>query len=443
MGGSYKVAVIGGGTAGLVTARELQREGHHVTVFEKANRVGGTWLYDPRVETDLLGLDPNREIVHSSLYRSLRVNIPRQTMGFLDYPFAKKEGGDQRHFPGHEEVLRFLEDFARDFGLMGLIRFGHEVVRVERVDEASHEWIVESRTRETESSWESKEEVFEAVVICNGKHTEPRTAEFPGRDTWPRLQMHSHNYRAPEQFENKIVLIIGNGTSAGDILREIAPVAKQVHQAIRGPNSQLKRLEKYDNAWQHSMIECAHKNGEVTFLDGSIVDVDVIIHCTGYKYYFPFLKSNGTITVDDNRVGPLYKHVFPPSLAPWLSFVGLNSGAAPAVVIELQAKWIAEVISGKLELPNQEAMTHSVEEFYREMENDGWPKHHTHNLIYNEFGYIEWLAAQLDIRPLNWWKNISFQTVVKKILVYGSDIYRDVWDIDKWMQEMDSSTCAQ
>lgn len=204
MGQSYKVAVIGGGTAGLVTARELKREGHHVTVFEKADRVGGLWLYTSRTDSDLLGLDPNREIVHASLYKSLRVNLPRQIMGFLDYPFAKKEGGDQRDFPCHEEMLKFLEDFAHDFGLMELIRFGHEVVRVERVDEVSHEWVVESRTK---SGWESKEEVFEAVVVCNGKHTEPRIAEFSGRDTWPGLQIHSHNYRTPQQFENKVYIL--------------------------------------------------------------------------------------------------------------------------------------------------------------------------------------------------------------------------------------------
>ncbi|MFQ6633268.1 hypothetical protein Gotur_011974, partial [Gossypium turneri] len=130
-GQSYKVAAVGCGTAGS---------------------------FKEKVESDQLGLDPNREIVHSSLYRSLRT-----IMGFTDYPFVKKEGGDPRSFPGHEEVLRFLEDFARDFGLMELIRFGHEVIRVERVDEANHKWIVEFRTRETEPRWE---EVFEAVVIC-------------------------------------------------------------------------------------------------------------------------------------------------------------------------------------------------------------------------------------------------------------------------------------
>jgi cation diffusion facilitator CzcD-associated flavoprotein CzcO len=175
---SLQVAVIGAGMAGLLTARELKREGHRVIVFEKSNRLGGTWVYDPRVETDPLGLDRGREIVHSSMYRSLRVNLLRRLMGFLDYPFSQKEGGDSREFLGHEEVLRYLEDFARDFELVELIRFEHEVVRVERVNEVSHEWVIESRTRESES--EVEEEVFEAVVVCNGHHTEPRIADFPG-----------------------------------------------------------------------------------------------------------------------------------------------------------------------------------------------------------------------------------------------------------------------
>lgn len=179
---SLNVAVIGAGMAGLVAARELKREGHQVIVFEKSDRLGGTWVYDPRVETDPLGLDPSREIVHSSMYLSLRTNLPRRLMGFLDYPFSKKEGGDPREFPGHEEVLRYLEDFARDFELVELIRFGHEVVRVERVDEGSHEWVVEWRTLGGESA---EEEVFEAVVICNGHYSEPSIAQFPGAFSIP------------------------------------------------------------------------------------------------------------------------------------------------------------------------------------------------------------------------------------------------------------------
>ncbi|GMJ09274.1 hypothetical protein like AT1G62620 [Hibiscus trionum] len=435
MGQSYKVAVIGAGTAGLLTARELQREGHRVTVFEKADKVGGTWLYNSRVESDLLGVDPNREIVHSSLYRSLQANLPRQAMSFLDYPFLKKQGGDQRTFAGHEEVLRFLQDFARDFGLMELIRFGHEVIRVELVDELTHEWVVESRSRQNESTWESKEEVFEAVVICNGNNTEPKIAEFPGRETWPGLQMHSHSYRIPQLFENKIVVLIGNGPSAFDIVREISPLAKQVHQAIRSPGFRLIKLQNYDNLWQHSMIRCAHKDGKVEFQDGSVVDADVIIHCTGYKYHYPFLKSNGVVTVDGDHVGPLYKHVFPPNLAPWLSFVGLNYRAIVFRVMELQAKWVAKVLSGKAELPSKEAMTCSVEKLYGEMEKNGRSKHYTHCLQNGEVEYVSWLAAQSDTRLPTRWEEISFNTIVKRVLYCGEN-YRDAWDVDDWIEDI-------
>ena len=66
---------------------------------------------------------------------------------FLDYPFVKKEIGDLRDFPGCEEVLIFLDDFASDFGLVELTGFEHNVVRVEQVDRRRNEWIVEWRTR--------------------------------------------------------------------------------------------------------------------------------------------------------------------------------------------------------------------------------------------------------------------------------------------------------
>ncbi|GLT39560.1 hypothetical protein SLA2020_137440 [Shorea laevis] len=121
-----------------------------------------------------------------------------------------------------------------------------------------------------------------------------------GMDAWPRLQMHSHNYRSPEPFQNQIVVLIGNGPSARDILKEISPVAREVHQAIRGLDSGLKKLENLDNAWQHPMIKCAYEDGKVVFQDGSAGSADVIVHCTGYRYHFPFLRTNGIVTVDDN-----------------------------------------------------------------------------------------------------------------------------------------------
>lgn len=49
----------------------------------------------------------------------------------------------------------------------------------------------------------------------------------------------------------------------------------------------------------------------------------VIIYVCRYSYTFPFLDTKGMVVVDDDRVGPLYEHTFPPSLAPSLSFIGI------------------------------------------------------------------------------------------------------------------------
>jgi hypothetical protein len=49
-------------------------------------------------------------------------------------------------------------------------------------------------------------------------------------------------------------------------------------------------------------------------------------------------------------------------------------------VVELQAKWVAKVLSGKILLPTEEEMMESVKEFYQFMEENGFPKRHTHSL---------------------------------------------------------------
>ena len=177
---SRHVAVIGAGAAGLVTARELSREGHSVVVFERGDQVGGTWVYTPNVESDPIGLEPTRTTVHSSLYDSLRTNIPREAMGFRDYPFVPKDDPDRdpRRFPGHREVLMYLQDFTREFRIDELVRFETEVVRVRLVEE--EKWKIKSKQRLGKEMGLELDEIFDAVVVCNGHFTEPRVAYIPG-----------------------------------------------------------------------------------------------------------------------------------------------------------------------------------------------------------------------------------------------------------------------
>lgn len=430
---SLEVAVIGAGAAGLVAARELSRQGHKVVVFERSKEIGGTWLYTPAVESDPLGLDPHRKMVHSSLYASLRTNLPRESMGFRDYPFVARneEGRDQRRFPVHREVLLYLRDFTREFGLTGLVRFETEVLDVDLIEEGR--WMVRSRRVRMngydDADVADENNVYDGVVICSGHYTEPRIAEFPGIDSWPGKQLHSHNYRVPEPFQGLVVVLIGSSASGVDISRDIATVAKEVHVSSRStPDGQpVTKQPGHDNIWLHSVIESAHEDGTVAFRDGSSVHADVILHCTGYKYYFPFLKTIDSVSVDDNCVGPLYKHIFPPSLAPSLSFIGLPWKVIPFTLCELQSKWLASILSGNVALPSQKEMMEDVKSLYSKLDASGTPKRYTHNLSDYQFEYNDWLAAECGYPASEEWRKQMFVMAGKNRLA-RPETYRDIWD---------------
>ncbi|KAH7514131.1 hypothetical protein FEM48_Zijuj11G0056300 [Ziziphus jujuba var. spinosa] len=420
---SRHVAVIGAGASGLVAARELRREGHRVVVFEQGDQVGGTWVYTPKIESDPLGVDPRRTVVQSSLYQSLRTNLPREVMGFRDFPFVPRKDDkerDSRRFPGHREVLMYLEDFASEFGIVELVRLETEVMFVGMVD--GGKWQVRSKKRDGICL----DEIYDAVVVCNGHYTEPRVADdIPGNYflDFPCAVI-------SELDKLQVVILIGSAASAADISRELAGVAKEVHVASRsvGDGATGKRPD-YDNLWLHSMIKSVHEDSSVVFKDGSAVLADVILHCTGYKYHFPFLETNGIVMVDDNCVGPLYKHVFPPALAPWLSFIGLPWKVVPFPLFEFQSKWIAGLLSNRLALPHKEQMMEDVEAFYSILESSGIPKRYTHNMADYQFEYDDWLAEASGSPGSEIWRKEMYNEAWKNKRV-RPETYRDDWEDD-------------
>uniref|UniRef100_A0A8R7USX1 Flavin-containing monooxygenase n=2 Tax=Triticum urartu TaxID=4572 RepID=A0A8R7USX1_TRIUA len=249
---SLRVAVIGAGAAGLVAARELRREGHAPVVFERTDGVGGTWVYEADADASASPEPPVTQR-RSNLYASLRTNLPRECMGFLDFPFVAGPDGNPRRFPGHAEVLRYLQSFARWFDLHGLVRLETEVVRVSR-EASGTSWRVRySRKAPGSEKREAEEEVFDAVVVCNGHYSKPHFADVAGADAWPGKQLHSTGYRVPELFHGQVVVVIGCGPSGTDISRDIAGVAKEVHLASRWAFAATsEKLPGHANMWLHS-----------------------------------------------------------------------------------------------------------------------------------------------------------------------------------------------
>lgn len=65
----------------------------------------------------------------------------------------------------------------------------------------------------------------------------------------------------------------------------------------------------------------------VVLEDDTVLDVDVLVLCTGYCYSFPFLDGCG-VSVEDERVYPLYKHLIHAE-HPTLAIVGLCKVIVP------------------------------------------------------------------------------------------------------------------
>jgi dimethylaniline monooxygenase (N-oxide forming) len=94
---------------------------------------------------------------------------------------------------------------------------------------------------------------------------------------------------------------------------------------------------------------------KVHFVDGSTVEADAIIYCTGYRLSFPFFAPE-FLSAPGNHL-PLWQRLVRPSEAD-LFFVGLVQPLGAAMPIaEAQAKLIAALLAGEYALPSAAEMT--------------------------------------------------------------------------------------
>ena len=72
---------------GLCAARHLANQKNLIpVVYEQSSDIGGTWVYNDKV-----GKDENGMPIHSSMYKSLKTNLPKEVMAFPDFPFPSDE----------------------------------------------------------------------------------------------------------------------------------------------------------------------------------------------------------------------------------------------------------------------------------------------------------------------------------------------------------------
>ena len=220
--GRPSVVIVGAGLGGLGTAIELRRHGFdEVTILEKAPAIGGTWHY-------------NR-------YPLCSCDVPSHLYSFS---FAQRRDWSRICSP-REEILSYIEQVAREFGVNELVQAGVDVSAC-RWDELRCRWTVTSTDGR---SWEA-----DAVVIATGQLHQPAIPRLDGAEQFAGDAFHSSRW--PEQWtaRGKRVAVVGTGVSAIQLIPALALQAQRLYVFQRTGNWFLPRRNRAYPRWLAAAI---------------------------------------------------------------------------------------------------------------------------------------------------------------------------------------------
>ena len=379
-----RVCIIGAGPSGLATIRSfqtLQREGitiPEIKCYERQSNWGGLWNYTWRAGINELG-----NAVHSSMYKYLWSNAPKECLEFGDYSFEQHFGRSIASYPPRPVLFDYITGRAEQWGQRKFIQFNTAVENVEFSEDTQKFTVtsVETTLRSPENPRRSmlrqtRTEVFDYVVVASGHYTYPNYPYFPGFESFQGRVLHSHDMRDATEFKGKNVLLIGTSYSAEDIASQCWKYgAKSITISHRtkpiGYSTWPKEITEVplltkvvSNLTPDPKTGELEQGGLAHFVDGSTTHVDVIILCTGYVHHFPFLSDDLRLNPHSGDPGQprnkiwlkgLYRGIFWMK-NPKLIHIGPHTGFFTFSLFDAQA-WLArDAIMGRFILPDAAGM---------------------------------------------------------------------------------------
>jgi putative flavoprotein involved in K+ transport len=279
------VLVIGGGQAGLAIGYHLRQRGLRFLIVDAGPEIGHVW----RARWDSL------QLFTSGRYD----NLPG-----LPFPAAEDT------YPGKDEVADYLRAYAAEFALP--VRLDRPVTSLARAGDGSY--LVKAGTDELEAG---------QVVVATGAFQQPFTPPVAATLPTDVHQLHSAEYRRPEQLPAGRVLVVGGANSGCQIALELSatrtvelsmgqriptvpqrPLGRDVWWWATGlrldrvtADSRLgrrlsgrdqivgtgpRRLARRDGVTLRPRVSGVAEHG-VTFADGSRGAYDVVLWATGFS----------------------------------------------------------------------------------------------------------------------------------------------------------------
>ncbi|KAE9986270.1 hypothetical protein EG328_006273 [Venturia inaequalis] len=206
-----RVACVGAGPSGLCTAYKMEKMlspgSWELTLFEKNPHFGGTW-YENR-------------------YPGVACDIPAH-----DYTFTWDPKWDWSHFfgPG-DECQQYFEGFAERHGSEKYMKLNTRVVEC-RWDEEDGVWNItleDQRTKGRYHDW--------AYILINGTGilNNWKWPDIEGLHDFKGHLIHSANWDPTVDFDDKVVGVIGTGSTSVQIVPQLQEVVKNLQVYMRSP----------------------------------------------------------------------------------------------------------------------------------------------------------------------------------------------------------------
>ncbi|KAG7095274.1 hypothetical protein E1B28_006047 [Marasmius oreades] len=456
----HRVAIIGAGVGGLISYREFLRAGYEVTLYERDEQPGGVWHYTEEVplnapvpnaipasadytpclpphgvklpyEVESVDQDPQTLSEQRRAHRApkpvwslLKSNAPAPDQQIRDWKWPE----DTPWELPQEMIQRYVRSFASLHGINANdenpnVFYNTRVELVEKnyINDTEAGWsltlkqFVKTGEKSTKARW--WKENFDAVVIATGRYNSPSVPSISGLSEWvaryPDNISHSRQYRRPDLYQNKSVLVVGAAASGAEIGIELSPFVSKLYVSTRpdkatAPHYPLSfyvpklpknttmigEIKRFHPANRESKTMNQEK---IELANGTIITgVDHIIFSTGFRYTYPFLPQyldptlgpNDTardgvpqpLVTDGTHVRSLYLDTFYIE-EPTIGFININAGMQSFVYGEYLAVALASVWKDRAKLPTTKEM---------------WKRYHKHVNEKGGYGkHFQFLGSQV------------------------------------------------
>ncbi|WP_343601937.1 NAD(P)/FAD-dependent oxidoreductase [Mycobacterium sp.] len=200
-----RFVIVGAGMAGVLAAITLREAGFtDVTVYEKADRLGGTW--------------------RENTYPGIACDVPAH---LYSYTFAPNPEWSHVFAPG-AEILAYFENVALHHGVDRLIRYG---TQVRRLDYDGNRWRIETSNGDGDEA--------DVVIAATGVLHHPRYPDIGGLNQFAGKVFHSARWDHDTALAGARLGVVGTGSSAVQIVGAVVDKVAEIRLFQRTPQWML------------------------------------------------------------------------------------------------------------------------------------------------------------------------------------------------------------